>query len=97
MYAATVSGAAGSGTLNPAGDKNQEIAPLPETLKQAMIKLMSDGAELERGWLQRIEGGRPRRPQNAQVPEGTPREHRDLADRYRYNRFVSINASRHIP
>jgi hypothetical protein len=48
----------------------KRMAPLPEALKQALIKLMSDGAELERGLQQRIEAGRPRRPQKAKVPKG---------------------------
>lgn len=60
----------------------KDMAPLPEALRQAMIKLMSDGAELERGLQQRIEAGRPRRPQKAKVPEGPPPARRDLDDLY---------------
>ena len=60
----------------------KEMAPLPEALKQALIKLMSAGAELERGLQQRIEAGRPRRPQKAKVPEGRPPDRRDLDDLY---------------
>ncbi len=60
----------------------KDMAPLPEALKQALIKLMSDGAELERGLQQRIEGGRPRRPQKAKVPEGPLPDRCDLDDRY---------------
>jgi hypothetical protein len=40
----------------------KDMAPLPEALRQAMIKLMSDGAELERGLQQRIEAGRASPP-----------------------------------
>ena len=60
----------------------KEMAPLPEALGQAMIKLMSDGAELERGLQQRIEAGRPRRQQKAKVPEGPPPNRGDLDDLY---------------
>jgi hypothetical protein len=73
----------------------KELPPLPEVLKQAMIKLMSDGAELERGLQQRIEDGRPRRPQKAKVPEGPPPSRRDLEDLYqRWSRdFASLVAA----
>jgi hypothetical protein len=60
----------------------KEMAPLPEALKQAMIKLMSDGAELERGLQQRIEAGRPRRRQKSKVPNGPPPDRLDLDDLY---------------
>jgi hypothetical protein len=59
----------------------KELAPLPQALQQAMMKLMSDGAELERGLQQRIEDGSPRRAK-AKVPAGQPHNDRNLEDLY---------------
>ncbi len=60
----------------------KELAPLPEEFKRALIKLMSDGAELERGLQQRIEEGNPRR-HNTKLPESRPHESRNPDDAYR--------------
>lgn len=61
----------------------KELAPLPDAFKQALIKLMSDGAELERALQQRIEEGSPRQ-QKTKLPEAHPDESRNLDDLYRH-------------
>ena len=61
----------------------KELAPLPDAFKQALIKLMSDSAELERRLQQRIEEGSPRR-QKTKVSEAHPHESRSLDDVYRH-------------
>lgn len=69
-----------TGTGVPAHVK--ELAPLPDPLKRAMAKLLSEGAELERALQQRIDEGGPRRSR-AKVSQGQACETHDLDGRYR--------------